>query len=123
MTCSNKRACVVYEVNQFEEVIYFGDGSWDAVASKSLGYRFVGVAVGEQVVLLTELGAIDVIVDYADVGQVIAALTCRNGSRQRAVLEARPPGTLSASTRSVATVVVRGQFWRSSTHDHCFADA
>ncbi|WP_417384010.1 HAD family hydrolase [Gimesia sp.] len=52
-----ERAQQQYSVTDFETIIAFGDGIWDARAAAELGYRFVGIAQGEKVEPLQTAGA------------------------------------------------------------------
>jgi phosphoglycolate phosphatase-like HAD superfamily hydrolase len=74
MKCSYLRACEAYGVTGFDAVIYVGDGSWDALASRSLGYTFIGIGSGSRASRLSELGAVDVLTDYSDIEWAKAAL-------------------------------------------------
>jgi phosphoglycolate phosphatase-like HAD superfamily hydrolase len=66
MQCSYRRACAVHGVGKFDDVIYVGDGVWDAKASRLLGYKFIGVGAGDRAQRLTELGAVATLHDYSD---------------------------------------------------------
>jgi phosphoglycolate phosphatase-like HAD superfamily hydrolase len=67
MKCSYLRACEAYGLAGFDAVVYIGDGSWDALASQSLGYSFVGIGSDSHASRLRELGAVDVLTDYTDI--------------------------------------------------------
>jgi phosphoglycolate phosphatase-like HAD superfamily hydrolase len=67
MSCSYRRACAAHGVAEFADVIYVGDGVWDAKASRSLNYKFVGVAAGDRAKRLTEWGAVATLRDYSDI--------------------------------------------------------
>jgi phosphoglycolate phosphatase-like HAD superfamily hydrolase len=73
MQCSYLRASEAYGVAGFNAVIYIGDGSWDALASRSLGYTFIGIGSGSHASRLRELGAVDVLADYSDIKWAKAA--------------------------------------------------
>jgi phosphoglycolate phosphatase-like HAD superfamily hydrolase len=72
--CSKQRACEAYGVTGFDAITYIGDGSWDAKASLSLGYTFIGIGMDSQALRLTQLGAVDVLADYSDIERAKAAL-------------------------------------------------
>ena len=74
MKCSHLRACEAYGVTRFDAVIYIGDGSWDALASRSLGYTFIGIGSGSHALRHRELGAVDVLTDYSDIERAKAVL-------------------------------------------------
>ena len=73
MLCSYQRAAQAHGVTHFTSVTYLGDASWDAKASASLDYRFIGIGSGERAARLRELGA-TVFADYTDLRQLQAAL-------------------------------------------------
>ncbi|SRR5258706_9115125 len=56
------------------ETIYVGDGIWDAQASQSLGWRFIGIANGVRAGQLRQAGARNVFPDFRDPQAVLAAL-------------------------------------------------
>lgn len=43
MATSCQLALAAYEISRFENIVYLGDGIWDAKASAGLGYRFIGI--------------------------------------------------------------------------------
>ena len=78
MRRSLERAAAAYNRAAFERVIYFGDGIWDARASRNLGYAFFGVARdAEKRARLRTEGAREVFADYLDADAVVAALQVR----------------------------------------------
>ncbi|MEM7417467.1 MAG: HAD family hydrolase [Gemmatimonadota bacterium] len=56
------------------EVVYVGDGSWDARACRELGIGFIGRAESEQEIRLRQLGARVVLPDFLDPGALRSAL-------------------------------------------------
>jgi phosphoglycolate phosphatase-like HAD superfamily hydrolase len=66
MRIAERRARAVHSVDGFETITYVGDGLWDATASAELGWRFVGVASGEQAARLQAAGARAVISGYRE---------------------------------------------------------
>lgn len=59
-----ERAQQQYAVTEFETIIAFGDGIWDARAAAELGYRFVGIAQAEKAIPLQAQGAALILPDY-----------------------------------------------------------
>lgn len=57
------------------EVVYVGDGSWDARACRELGIGFIGRGVGEGEARLRGLGARVVLPDFADPRALLSALS------------------------------------------------
>lgn len=57
------------QVSNFPEsrVVYFGDGCWDLEASRQLGWRFIGIATGENANTLSKAGAERVIPDFRQI--------------------------------------------------------
>jgi phosphoglycolate phosphatase-like HAD superfamily hydrolase len=43
MKIATERALEFYGCPTFERVVYLGDGPWDLQASRTLGYRFIGI--------------------------------------------------------------------------------
>lgn len=74
MLCSYQRACLVYGVTHFDELSYVGDGTWDAIASKSVGYKFVVIGSGIKAEHLTALGAVAVFKDFTKINSIFSAL-------------------------------------------------
>jgi phosphoglycolate phosphatase-like HAD superfamily hydrolase len=75
ISCSaQSSSCEAYGVTGFDAITYIGDGSWDAKASLSLGYTFIGIGMDSQALRLTQLGAVDVLADYSDIERAKAAL-------------------------------------------------
>jgi phosphoglycolate phosphatase-like HAD superfamily hydrolase len=61
---AEQRSRAKYGVTEFESVTYIGDGLWDCTAAAGLGWRFIGIATGEQEKLLKERGATNVLRSY-----------------------------------------------------------
>jgi phosphoglycolate phosphatase-like HAD superfamily hydrolase len=74
MQCSHRRACEVYEVTGFDFVTYIGDGVWDALAARSMGYAFIGIGSDSQALRLRQLGAVDVLTDYSNIERARSAV-------------------------------------------------
>ncbi|MFZ5518338.1 MAG: HAD family hydrolase [Candidatus Zhuqueibacterota bacterium] len=60
------RAREQYRTDHFEQVVYVGDGVWDATASAELNYQFIGVGVGAEKEKLIRAGARVIIPNYLD---------------------------------------------------------
>lgn len=58
--------------NGFEEVIYFGDATWDVRACRELNWELIGI--GQRIARLRELGVAKTFKDYRDSEAVLAAL-------------------------------------------------
>ena len=82
MLCSYRRACAVHGVAEFDDVVYVGDGVWDAKASRLLGYHFVGVGDNERARRLSELGAVATLADYSDLAAALEKIRFAFGSGQ-----------------------------------------
>ncbi len=66
------RARDYYACPGFERVAYLGDGPWDLQASRSLGYRFVGI--GPRVQALKDLEVFDWHQDFLEIELVLASI-------------------------------------------------
>jgi phosphoglycolate phosphatase-like HAD superfamily hydrolase len=71
---------------KFDEVVYVGDGVWDARACRNLGMAFIGIGSGEQARRLQAEGAACVLPDFTDrefffrrLRQVLRAPVCGLG--------------------------------------------
>jgi phosphoglycolate phosphatase-like HAD superfamily hydrolase len=62
---SMRRATERY--GRFSDVVYVGDGVWDARACRSVGIPFIGVATDGDAARLAEEGAVCVFSDFSDV--------------------------------------------------------
>lgn len=76
------RAIRHYGCDRFEQIIYVGDGAWDARACRELGWPLIGVGTGEQAAQLRSLGVSHVIANYQPLEPFVEALAL-----------ASPPGT------------------------------
>ena len=77
MQKSYQRAGEAHRVTAFDSVTYIGDASWDAKASLSLDYKFLGIGSGDRDAHLRQLGAVDVFADYSDIRRLKDALERR----------------------------------------------
>jgi phosphoglycolate phosphatase-like HAD superfamily hydrolase len=59
---------------QFASITYVGDGVWDVRAARELGWRFIGIAAGEQAERLREAGAGLIVPNYCPVEAFLALL-------------------------------------------------
>jgi len=66
MRISLNRAKIKYDVQNFNSVTYVGDGVWDVVASRNLGFNFIGIAVNADKQKLLDVGAKYVIPAFKD---------------------------------------------------------
>jgi phosphoglycolate phosphatase-like HAD superfamily hydrolase len=83
MTTSYRRACTAQGVAEFDDVVYVGDGRWDAKASRFLNYKFIGVGVGEKAQQLVEWGAVDTLNDFADTTRAMEKIAFAFGRWQK----------------------------------------
>jgi phosphoglycolate phosphatase-like HAD superfamily hydrolase len=74
MKCSLKRAHLHYKQNQFDAVIYVGDGVWDVRASKHLEFKFIGIGSDHRASRLKAEGATHIFADYLDADSFCAAI-------------------------------------------------
>jgi phosphoglycolate phosphatase-like HAD superfamily hydrolase len=61
-----ERALVKARLDSFQSITYVGDGVWDAVASKKLGYYFIGIGAGTAAEKLRKHGTIRILEDLSD---------------------------------------------------------
>ncbi|MEM8568397.1 MAG: HAD hydrolase-like protein [Bacteroidota bacterium] len=66
-----KKSLYETRIQQFETIIFVGDGLWDLSTSKELGINFIGVD-SQQDNRLLDAGAIYVVRDLKNVGQIMA---------------------------------------------------
>jgi phosphoglycolate phosphatase-like HAD superfamily hydrolase len=66
--------CVADRGVPITETVYVGDGVWDAEASRTLGWQFVGIGDGTRAERLKGAGAREVFADFRDHQAVLAAL-------------------------------------------------
>ncbi len=85
MRDSLKQALQTYAVEQFEKIVYIGDGIWDVRGSRNLGFGFVGIQHENHDSKLAEEGAGQIIPNYQDINGFLMALE-----------KAGPPGLPSA---------------------------
>jgi phosphoglycolate phosphatase-like HAD superfamily hydrolase len=55
-----------YKVIRFDSVTYIGDEVWDVVASRNLGYKFIGIGSGDKAEKLRKEGAVQIVNDMTD---------------------------------------------------------
>jgi len=60
-----------HNVTTFDEIIYVGDGTWDARASKNLGIRFIGVAKNGNSDALRKFGVETICKDLTEVTDLL----------------------------------------------------
>lgn len=66
MKCSLERARQHYKQNDFDAVIYVGDGVWDVRASRNLKFQFIGIGAEKKPDVLKAEGAIHIFPNYLD---------------------------------------------------------
>ena len=64
MRISLNRAKRKYKVQNFDSLTYIGDGAWDVIASRNLGFNFIGIASDSNKQNLVDAGAKFVIPDF-----------------------------------------------------------
>ncbi len=74
MGCALRSAAAHYGCESFERVVYVGDARWDVRACRELGWPLVGVAQGAHAARLKSFGATEVIADYRQFDEFLAAL-------------------------------------------------
>lgn len=67
-----EQAKIKYQ-QDFEEIIYFGDGEWDYKTCKKLGIKFIGIDITSNK-KLTKLGAKKVFPNFLDAGAIFSNL-------------------------------------------------
>lgn len=68
MKIAENKSKILYDVDSFEEIIYFGDGLWDYKACKNLNYKFI--AVTKDVKKFNEYKLKHIIKDYKDIEKI-----------------------------------------------------
>lgn len=58
------RALAHYNVSEFSQRIYIGDGVWDVAASSDLDYRFIGIGTGPAAQNLRDAGATEIYANF-----------------------------------------------------------
>jgi len=67
-------ASAQYGQDFFSQVLYIGDGVWDAATTKNLKMPFVGIGKGEMAEILKREGALAVMENYRDIDSLIDVL-------------------------------------------------
>lgn len=78
MSISLDRANRKYNVQNFDSITYVGDGVWDVIASKNLGFNFIGIAEDSNKQKLIDAGAKFVIPDFKDFDKFLEILKSFN---------------------------------------------
>ncbi len=81
MLISLNRARRRYNVQNFDSITYVGDGVWDVVASKNLGFNFIGIAANTEKQKLLDSGAKFVISDFEDFDRFLKILKSFNSNK------------------------------------------
>jgi phosphoglycolate phosphatase-like HAD superfamily hydrolase len=58
------KAKTFYKTSEFDKIVYVGDWIWDVRAAKALGWKFIGIAQGEEAKALRESGAETILPDF-----------------------------------------------------------
>ena len=74
MLISLDRAKKKYNIQNFDSITYIGDGVWDVIASKNLGFNFIGIAQKFDEQKLIDTGAKFVMPDFKDFTKFLAIL-------------------------------------------------
>jgi len=74
MLISLNRSKRKYKVQDFGTITYIGDGVWDVIASKNLGFYFIGIAEDTNRQKLFDAGAKFVIPDFKDFNRFLKIL-------------------------------------------------
>ena len=61
-----EKALGYYNQNEFDKIVSIGDAAWDVRAAANLKVAFVGIGAGENAAHLRQVGARQVIDDFAD---------------------------------------------------------
>jgi phosphoglycolate phosphatase-like HAD superfamily hydrolase len=61
---SLQKAGTHYKIPRFDKIVYVGDWIWDVRAAKALGWKFIGIAQGEEAKTLREAGAEMILPDF-----------------------------------------------------------
>jgi phosphoglycolate phosphatase-like HAD superfamily hydrolase len=75
MSVATSRAVERNRMEEFDRLVYVGDGVWDLRASQELGIRFIAIANGERAEILRMQGAKFVLPDFEDYDRFLALLT------------------------------------------------
>jgi phosphoglycolate phosphatase-like HAD superfamily hydrolase len=73
MEIAAEKAKRYYACNEFEHIIYLGDGPWDMLVSRTLGYGFIGI--GPRIEALKDIEKIDCYNDLLDVDAVLSSIS------------------------------------------------
>lgn len=68
-----RRAKEYYQTENFEKIIYTGDGEWDFKTSKTLGIEFIGIDI-ENTGKLKKLGAEYIFKDYTEPEKILKTI-------------------------------------------------
>ena len=74
MRCALARAATHYGCESFERIVYVGDGIWDVRACRELGWPLIGVGQDGHAARLKSLGTSEVIADFRQMQEFLAAL-------------------------------------------------
>lgn len=81
------RAKAVYNQLDFEKIVCIGDGIWDVLTAVQLQLGFVGVASGEQKIILQDAGVEQIIEDFVNFDDFLQALNTASIPKAKKLLE------------------------------------
>jgi phosphoglycolate phosphatase-like HAD superfamily hydrolase/protein-L-isoaspartate O-methyltransferase len=94
------RAKAVYAQSDFEKIVCIGDGIWDVLTAVQLQLNFVGVASGEQKIILQDAGVEQIIEDFVNFDSFLEALNTASIPKAEKLLEVQkrslPPSYFEA---------------------------
>lgn len=81
------RAKALYAESDFEKIVCIGDGIWDVLTAVQLQLAFVGVASGEQKIILQNAGVEQIIEDFVNFDNFVEALNTASIPKTEKLLE------------------------------------
>jgi len=81
------RAKALYGQSDFEKIVCIGDAIWDVLTSVQLQLNFVGVASGEQKIILQDAGVEQIIEDFVNFDNFVEALNTASIPKAEKLLE------------------------------------
>jgi phosphoglycolate phosphatase-like HAD superfamily hydrolase len=94
------RAKAVYAQSDFEKIVCIGDGIWDVLTAVQLQLNFVGVASGEQKIILQDAGVEQIVEDFVNFDDFLQALNTASIPKAEKLLQVQkrslPPSYFEA---------------------------
>jgi phosphoglycolate phosphatase-like HAD superfamily hydrolase len=94
------RAKALYAESNFEKIVCIGDGIWDVLTAVQLQLAFVGVASGEQKIILQDAGVEQIIEDFVNFDDFLEALNTASIPKAEKLLQVQkrslPPSYFEA---------------------------